>query len=110
MTGKSNIEDILKMFPNMIITKGEEGVFYCDESGKICHEDSVKCANVVETNGVGDTFIGNFVVFRQEKRSLKESIRRSMCASTLEIQKMGVLNAMPYREQTNKLYKVTYKG
>ena len=35
-------------------------------------------------------------------------MRMAMCASTLEIQKMGVLRAMPKRKETLKLYKEYY--
>ncbi len=108
LTGKNDINDCLKMFPNMLITKGGDGVFYCDEKGKVCHEPAVKAQNVVETNGAGDTFIGNFVVFKAEGADIKECVRKAMCASTLEIQKMGVLGAMPIRTETEKLYNLNF--
>ncbi len=89
----------------MGITKGGDGVWFANEDGNICHEKAVKTENIVETNGAGDTFIGNLVVFVAEgKLSLTENIKMAMCASSLEIQKMGVLNAIPEREQTEELY------
>ena len=104
LTHKTTLEEMLTLLPNMMITKGAEGVWFCDEHGTICHEKAVPVEEVVEANGAGDTFIGNFVVFRSEGRPLKESIHRGMCASAIEIGRMGVVNAMPLREETEALY------
>lgn len=105
LTGKIAPEEMLEILPNLILTKGSEGVWFRDENGKLCHEDAVKTKNVVETNGAGDTFIGNLIVIYSEKElPLTECVKKAMCASTLEIEKMGVLNAIPYREQTEELY------
>lgn len=110
LTGLDNPEDMLELLPNMIITDGGDGVWFVDENENICHEDAVKAREVVETNGAGDTFIGNYMVYRAESRPILECIRRSMCASTLEISKMGVYTAMPYRNETDILYEEYYKG
>ena len=110
LTNKYTPEDMIKTLPNLIITKGKEGVWFQDETGKICNEPAVLTDNVVETNGAGDTFLGNLVAFVAEnKLPLVECIKKAMCASTLEIQKMGVLGAMPKRKETEKLYKEYYK-
>lgn len=108
LTKLSSMEKILKILPNMIITKGADGVWFCDENGKICHEPAVEFEHVVETNGAGDTFIGNFIVFRAEGKSITESVRLGMCASSIKISKMGVYSAMPYREDTIKLFNDYY--
>lgn len=108
LTGKNTVEECLKMFPNLLITKGADGVFYVDEKGNIVNEPAVKPDKLVETNGAGDTFIGNFVVYIAEGQDLKTSIRKAICSSTLEIQKMGVLDAMPTKEQTENFYNKTF--
>ena len=110
LTGYDTACEMLKVLPNMLITDGGEGVWFCDEQGNIVHEPAVKAREVVETNGAGDTFIGNFMVYRAEGYSILECVRRAMCASSLEISKMGVYSAMPYREETDKLYNEYYKG
>ncbi len=94
---------MLKLLPNMLITSSD-GVWFCDENGKSCFEDSVPPDEVVETNGAGDTFIGNFVVYYAEGKTKVECVRRSMCASTIEISKLGWINAVPFRSETDKLY------
>lgn len=104
LSGKTIPEEMLKFLPNMIITNGAHGVWFCDESGKACHEPALKMEKVVETNGAGDTFIGNFVVFKTEGKSITESVRIGQSASAIEIGKMGVLNAMPHRADTLKVY------
>ena len=110
LTGVKDIEKMLKLFPNMIITKGGEGVYYCDEDGKFCHDNAVTAGQIVETNGAGDTFIGNYMVFRAEKLPIEKSIKMAMCASALEISKMGVYSAMPYRNQTENLYNKIFEN
>lgn len=94
---------MLKLLPNMLITSSD-GVWFCDDEGRSCFEDSVPADEVIETNGAGDTFIGNLVVYRAEGKNMVECVRRSMCASTIEISKLGWINAVPYRAETDKLY------
>lgn len=108
MTDKETIEEMFEKLPNLIVTKGGEGVYFVDENGKLAHEEAVKVENIVETNGAGDTFIGNFVVYMSEGMPKTECVRMAQCASSLEIQKMGVLNAIPEREQTKKQYEKFY--
>lgn len=108
LTLLSNEEDIIRFLPNFIMTKGADGVYFFDRN-RVIHEEAVKSGEVVETNGAGDTFIGNFIVFYLEGGgTITDYVRKSMCASTLEIQKMGALNAIPKREQTEKLFKEYY--
>ncbi len=108
LTGLTSPFEMLMLLPNLIITSSK-GVWFCDESGKHCFEKSVPAKNIVETNGAGDTFLGNFLAWDYEGNSKTECVKFGMCASTLEIQKMGVLNAMPFREDTLALYKAHYK-
>lgn len=104
LTKKQSIDEMLKMLPNLIITKGGEGVYFLDENDNITHEKAIEVDNIVETNGAGDTFIGNFIVFYAEGFPKTECVRMAQCASSLEIQKMGVLNAIPERIETQSQY------
>lgn len=104
LTGKQTVEEMLSMLPNIIITKGAEGVYFVDENEKLAHEKAVEVDNIVETNGAGDTFIGNFIVYYAEGLSKTQCVRMAQCASSLEIQKMGVLNAIPERIETQAQY------
>jgi ribokinase len=108
LTGKDTVEDMLKLCPNLIITMGGDGGWFCDESSQIRHEPAVPVENIVETNGAGDTFAGNFVVYRAEGHTITESVRFGQCAASIEISKMGVLAAMPNRNETEAVYNRLY--
>ncbi|GHS99842.1 ribokinase [Bacteroidia bacterium] len=110
LTGCAETAEMLALLPNLMITSAA-GVWFCDESGADCFEPSVPVPTdtIVETNGAGDTFIGNFMAARAAGRSILESVRIGQCASALEIQKMGVLNAMPNMDETLRLYNAQYK-
>ena len=109
LTGKNTVEEMLTMLPNLIITKGADGVYFVDENGKFAHEKAIKVDNIVETNGAGDTFIGNFIVYYAEDMPKTKCVRMAQCASSLEIQKMGVLNAIPERAETQEQYDKYYQ-
>ena len=103
LTKKDNINEMFELLPSIIMTDGGNGVYFMDND-KLVHEDAIKVNNIVETNGAGDTFIGYFIVFYIEGISKLKCIRLGQCASSLEIQKMGVLNAIPFRDDVFKLY------
>lgn len=109
LTKKEDEHDMLSLLPNLIITKGENGVSFINELGEYSHEDAVKVNNVVETNGAGDTFIGTFIVYYIKGLDKTTCIQIGQCASSLEIQKMGVLDAIPYKEDIEKSYEEYYK-
>lgn len=107
LTKLSDINQMLELLPNLIITKGNEGVFFVSDN-KVKHEPSIKVDNVVETNGAGDTFLGYFITNYVMGEPKLKCIRMGQCAAALEIQKMGVLSAMPYAADVEKLYNKTY--
>ena len=109
LTKLDDIHEMLKLLPNIIMTHGSDGVYYasCD---KVEHEEAIKVDNVVETNGAGDTFAGYFITFYVNGISKDECIRYAQCAAALEIQKMGVLNAIPIKEEVIELYNKTYNN
>ena len=108
LTKKENESEMLNLLPNLIITKGGEGVFFVNEEGKQVHEDAVKVDNIVETNGAGDTFIGTVISYYARGISKTKCIRLGQCASSLEIQKMGVLDAIPHKDEIEKVYEKIY--
>ena len=108
LTKKENERDMLSLLPNLIITRGGEGVYFTNELGEFSHEDAIKVDNIVETNGAGDTFIGTFITYHTRGLDKTTCIRLGQCASSLEIQKMGVLDAIPYKEDIEKVYEEYY--
>ena len=109
LTKKENEIDMLNLLPNLIITKGNKGVFFVDEYGNYAHEDAIKVDNVIETNGAGDTFIGVFITYYVRGIDKTICVRLGQCASSLEIQKMGVLGAIPEKNEIEKVYEKIYK-
>lgn len=109
LTKKENEHDMLNLLPNLIITRGNEGVYFIDENGNFTHEDAVQVDNVVETNGAGDTFIGTFITYYAQGFDKTTCVRLGECASSLEIQKMGVLDAIPFKDDIEKVYEKYYK-
>ena len=107
LTKKNDINEIFKLLPNIIMTNGSDGVYFINNN-ELVHEEAIKVDNIVETNGAGDTFIGYFIVFYVEGKKKLECIRLGECASALEIQKMGVLNAIPNRRDVIDLYNKIY--
>lgn len=108
LTRVEDIEKMLKLLPNMLITKGPDGVYFVDENGEFKHEKAVAVEKVVDTNGAGDTFISNFLVFYLEGQEKTECARRAQCASAIEIQGMGFKNVVPDRKKTDELYDNIY--
>lgn len=109
LTKLNDIEEMLKLLPNLIVTRGDKGVSFALDDGEIRHEPAIKVNNIVETNGAGDTFIANFIVFYVGGMEKLECVRMGQCAAALEIQKMGVLGAMPEREEVKKMYHERFK-
>ena len=109
-TNKTTPQEMLKLLPNMIITKGAAGIYFLDEHGKFCHEEAAPVKKVVETNGCGDIFIGNFLVFRAEGKSKTESVRMAKCAAAFKAGIMGVHRGTPTRAQTEAIYRSVYNG
>ena len=110
LTKKDTEEEILNLLPNLIITKGSDGVYFVNESGEIWHEDAIKVDNIVETNGAGDTFIGTFITYYARGFNKIKCVRLGQCASSIEIQKMGVLNAIPDKNKVEEAYDIIYGG
>lgn len=103
-----DINKMIKTLPNLIVTNGENGVYFMDD-GKVVHDKAISVSNVIETNGAGDTFIGYFLEFFIEGKTKLDCIRIGQCASALEIQKMGVLDTIPMRKDVLDLYNKIYK-
>jgi len=111
-TKKKTPEEMLGVLPNMIVTKGPDGVWFKDEKGRICRQSAVPPIppdKIIDADGSGDTFIGNFIVFRTEGKSISDSMRLAVCAATINASRMGVLHSMPSRKETETLYRKRFK-
>lgn len=90
----------IKRFKNCITTLGKKG---CLINGK----DSVLGIEVktVDTTGAGDTFNGTLAVCIAERMSLKEAAQYAVTSSGISVGRKYVLNAIPYREEIERMLK-----
>ncbi len=90
----------IKRFKNCITTLGSDG---CLING----ETTVPAINVkaVDTTGAGDTFNGVLAVCIAEGMSLSEASEYAVAASGISVGKKYVLNAIPYREEIERVLK-----
>lgn len=87
-------------FQNCITTLGSKGCLI--NNRQLIPADVVKA---VDTTGAGDTFNGVFAVLVAEGASLEKACRYAVTAATLSVTKPYVLNAIPYREETEQYLK-----
>lgn len=86
------------LFKNVITTQGKKG---CSINDNIF----IKAIDVkpVDTTGAGDTFNGVLAVCLAEGKTLEESCKYAVCASGLSVTKKGVLNAIPTKEEIERM-------
>jgi ribokinase len=90
---------------NIIITLGEKGAFFANDT-KSFHVPVVDLNNpVLDTTGAGDAFNGGFAVAltENEKYNIKDAIKFASATAGLSTTKIGTANSMPSREEIDKL-------
>lgn len=101
ITGAGSVDEALKILPNMLVTKGPDGVFYSD--GKKIKNIPALQAKVVDTTGAGDTFCGNFTAAALSgKYDFVTCIKRGIAASTIKIGVKGAQLGMPTAQQVTE--------
>ncbi|WP_414052999.1 ribokinase [Macrococcus animalis] len=89
-------ETLIAEFPNqMIVTLGDKGATYYDES--LINIPSIK-AKVVDTTGAGDTFNGALAVALSEDMALSEALQFANRAASISVGGLGAQGGMPYRK------------
>ncbi|MBQ8391689.1 MAG: ribokinase [Clostridia bacterium] len=90
----------IKRFKNCITTLGKKG---CLINGK----ETVAGIEVkaVDTTGAGDTFNGTLAVCISEGMSLNDAAKYAVTASGISVGRKYVLNAIPYREEIERMLK-----
>ena len=90
----------INRFKNCITTLGKKG---CLINGKVSVPGiEVKAA---DTTGAGDTFNGVLAVCIAEGMELKEACKYAVTASGISVSRKYVLNAIPYRNEIEKVLK-----
>lgn len=98
ISATNNLEDALKVLPNLIATAGGDGVFFVDEQGNSTHLPAMKPQVLRDTTGAGDTFCGNFIVSILKGYSKTDAVKRGIKASTLKLNYYGAQAGMPYEK------------
>lgn len=97
-----NIEEIVKTYPNKLITTlGAKGLIYNDGS-KIIKLPAIKIKNVIDTTGAGDTFCGNFVANLVKGVTIHNAIAKAQYASAYKIQFKSAQAGMPTKQELEK--------
>ncbi|MEM6712666.1 MAG: ribokinase [Pseudomonadota bacterium] len=85
-----------------IITLGEQGALYFDGAASH-HVPALNAGPVVETTGAGDAFNGGFAVAIAEGCPPLEAVRFGCATAGLSVTRAGAANAMPTRDDIDKL-------
>ncbi|HEY5584570.1 MAG TPA: ribokinase [Ruminiclostridium sp.] len=95
---------IKKGVKNVIITLGGRGAYFATSSYSNKYQlIPARKVDVVDTTGAGDTFSAALGVAIGEGKALSESVQFASAAASLSVTKYGVIEAMPYRNQVDKL-------
>lgn len=87
-------------FPVCITTLGGDG---CDVNGTRLPAFPVEA---VDTTGAGDTFNGVLAVGLAEGKPLLDACRCASAAAALSVTKKGVLNAIPYKDEIERMMRL----
>ena len=90
----------IKRFKNCITTLGKKGCLINGTESVFGIE-----VKAVDTTGAGDTFNGTLAVCIAEGMSLKEASQYAVTASGISVGRKYVLNAIPYREEIERMLK-----
>ena len=88
----------IKRFKNCVTTLGKDGCRINDE----INIPSVK-VKAVDTTGAGDVFNGVLAVCIAENMSIDRACRFAVTASGISVGRNYVLNAIPYRDETERM-------
>jgi ribokinase len=89
----------------LVVTRGGEGALIISADGSVEHVPGQK-VNVVDTTGAGDAFTCALgVALAEGRRALTEAVRFATFAGALACTKLGVIPALPSRDEVETLMK-----
>ncbi len=89
----------------VIVTMGAKGAMVYD--GNVTFVPARK-VRAVDTTAAGDTFCGGICVALSEGRSLAEAVEFATAASSITVTRYGAQDAVPTREEAEKILKTNY--
>jgi ribokinase len=85
----------------IVLTQGEQGALAVKHDGIM--QVAAKSVTVVDTTGAGDAFSGTLAASLAEGRTLEDSIQWAVAAGGLACTRLGVIPALPYRNDIEAL-------
>ncbi len=89
-----------------IIKLGGRGCLYVSEQEEV--HFPAPTVEVADVTGAGDAFAGGLMVALSEGKSIKQAIEFATCVAALSVTKVGVVNALPAREDAERLLAETF--
>ncbi len=86
-----------------IITMGGAGTAIVSAEGK--RFVPALAVDAKDTTGAGDIFSGSFLAALSQGDCVEEAVRYANCAAAISVQRLGVFEAAPTREETLALYR-----
>ncbi|KAH3681175.1 hypothetical protein WICPIJ_007870 [Wickerhamomyces pijperi] len=95
----------------VVVTLGPYGAVYSHQTSTAGVLPSKKIANIVDTTGAGDTFLGGLISFLATKletcddlkeEDITEALEFAILASSIAIQKVGASESMPFYDEVGK--------
>jgi ribokinase len=81
-----------------LVTLGTDGILVKTTMQEI-HVPAIPAAQVVDTTGAGDAFVGAFAAVLADGGEIVDAVRFGAAAASLKVTKPGTAVAMPTRKQ-----------
>ena len=88
--------------PHLIITRGGDGADYFGEDGTRLHTPAIR-AEVVDTAGAGDTYLGYVLAGLDNGTDIAEAMRLAAAAASIQVSRLGASNAIPTLKETTRI-------
>ena len=91
------IPQLQKRLNTCVLTLGEKGSVFISKED-IIYQDAYK-VDTVDTTGAGDTFMGYFLAYFLNHKSVREALEIASKASAIAVTRKGASVAIPYKEE-----------
>lgn len=98
-------EALAEKFGNLkiVLTLGENGVFYKDAS-TVIYEKAMP-VKAVDTTAAGDTFTGYFLAEMMLTGNIEKALKQATIAASITVSRRGAAKSIPLREEVNAFWK-----
>ena len=88
--------------PHLIITRGGAGADYFGKDGTRLHTPAIP-AEVVDTTGAGDTYLGYVLAGLDNGAEIAEAMRLAAAAASIQVSRLGASAAIPTLNEVREL-------